>query len=624
MADGNQPRSIPRPIRDHGIVGDMATAALVARDGAIDFMCWPRLDSPTIFAALLDPENGGEFALAPVLEGASATQLYVPDTNVLTTRWTAEAGVAEVTDFMPHPEIAEGLGAGLVRTVRALRGRVRFEARCRPRLNYARSVPGVEAIDQGVCFRPEGLEAGNPLRLSSSVALAVHEGEASADFWLKPGETAWFVLDDLVEEAQGENAKGEGVARTAPSLQAVADSFKQTAAIWRRWARRSTYRGRWSEQVTRSSLALKLLTSAKYGSVAAAATFGLPEATEAGRNWDYRATWIRDASFTVYAFMRLGYVEEADAFRHWVGRRIAGAAQRDLLHVLYAIDGDAVAEERTLDHLSGYGGSRPVRIGNAARSQTQLDIYGELLDSVYLSNKYGAAISHEGWLHVCEIVDQVRRHWRQPDAGIWEIRDAPREFLHSRLMCWVALDRAVRLAVKRSLPAPLVDWTRERDLISRNIWEHFRHPEKGYFVQTRGGSDLDAALLMMPLVRFVSATDPVWLSTLDAIGEQLADGALVFRYRNADGLTGGEGAFTACTFWYIECLARAGRLDEAHLLMERALGFANGLGLFSEEVSRTSEPLGNFPQALTHLAFISAAYFLDRKLSNPTGGVWQP
>jgi GH15 family glucan-1,4-alpha-glucosidase len=265
-----------------------------------------------------------------------------------------------------------------------------------------------------------------------------------------------------------------------------------------------------------------------------------------------------------------------------------------------------------------------VRIGNAARDQSQLDIYGDLLDSVYLSNKYGAAISHEGWRHVCAVVEQVRGRWRDPDAGIWEIRDTPREFLHSRLMCWVAIDRAVRLARKRSLPAPLVVWTRERDRIAQDIWEHFRHPEHGYFVQTKGGRDLDAALLMMPLVRFVSATDPVWLSTLDAIGEQLADGALVYRYRNADGLKGGEGAFTTCSFWYVECLARAGRIDQAHLMMEHALGYANHLGLFSEELGPLGDHLGNFPQALTHLAFISAAYFLDRKLSDSNGETWQP
>jgi GH15 family glucan-1,4-alpha-glucosidase len=291
---------------------------------------------------------------------------------------------------------------------------------------------------------------------------------------------------------------------------------------------------------------------------------------------------------------------------------------------MYALDGSDMAAERMLDHLAGYGGAKPVRIGNEAAGQTQLDIYGEMLDSAYLANKYGDATSREGWQHLCTLAEHVIEHWQEADAGIWEIRGEPRHLLHSRVMCWVALDRLVRLAHKRSLPAPIMRWTEERNRIQEDIWQNFRHPEHGHFVQTRSGMELDAALLMMPLVRFVSATDPVWLKTLDAIRDELSDDGLMFRYRNDDGLGGGEGAFTTCTFWYIECLARAGRLDEAQLVMEKALRYANHLGLFAEELSVLGEPLGNFPQALTHLAFISAAYYLDRLLSNPTGGMWQP
>ena len=296
---------------------------------------------------------------------------------------------------------------------------------------------------------------------------------------------------------------------------------------------------------------------------------------------------------------------------------------RGRLNVMYALDGGDARDEETLDHLAGYAGSRPVRIGNGAHDQEQLDIYGELLDSTYLANKYGGAISRDGWAHVSAIVERVRRHWRDRDAGIWEFRDRDRDLLHSKLMCWVALDRAIRLARKRSLPAPLVRWSRDRDRIADEIWTHYRHPTQGWFVQERGGTTLDASVLMMPLMRFVSATDPVWLKTLDAVGERLSDGGLVHRYRNGDGLPGGEGAFTACTFWYVECLARAGRLEQAHHEMERGIRLANSLRLFSEEASITGEPLGNFPQALTHLAFVSAAYFLDRRLSEPAG-LWQP
>ena len=596
-----------RAIADHGIIGNLDTAALVARDGTIDFLCWPHLDSPTVFAALLDPEKGGEFALLPKLDDMRLVQIYLPDTNVLLTRWLSVEGSAEVTDLMPHPDAAGSLQHCLIRRVRATRGRVGFRLRCRPRFDYARRVPSVEAAGTGAVFTGGELA----LQLSGCVPIVPGEGEATAELELDAGEEVFFILRDA------------GAA--APKRDAVAESVDRTIDAWRRWAERSTYQGRWREAVTRSALTLKLLTSHEHGSIAAAATFGLPEASDAGRNWDYRASWIRDSAFTVYAFMRLGYVDEAERFRHWIAGRARNARENnEALCVLYALDGAPGADETILGHLAGYGGARPVRIGNAAHRQTQLDIYGELLDGVYLSNKYGNASSRDGWEHISATVEHVVRHWRDADAGIWEIRDDPREFLHSRLMCWVAIDRAVRLAHKRSFPAPLARWVGERDRISADIWSNFRHPERGYFVQSRGGTELDASLLMMPLVRFVSATDPIWLATLDAIRDELSDDGLVFRYCNDDGLEGGEGAFTACTFWYVECLARAGRLGEARLVMEKALGYANHLGLFSEELSLRAEPLGNFPQALTHLAFISAAYYLDRRLSHPSGGTWQP
>ncbi|WP_369927699.1 glycoside hydrolase family 15 protein [Xanthomonas sp. NCPPB 2632] len=604
-----QPNPVPgRTIGEHGIVGNLDTTALVASDGTIDFMCWPHMDSPTVFAGLLDPEKGGEFTVTPDLVDARTMQLYVPETNVLITRWMSEAGSVELTDFMPHPETQPRVTACVMRCLRVPRGRVRIRVRCRPRLDYARRVPAVEEYGDSVVFH----DGPQSLRLASKVPLMIEEGEgaAHAEFELNPGEEVWFTLGDEAHDPPDETE-----CRAA---------CEDTAEAWRRWTRRSTYRGRWRERVERSALVLKLLTSHTHGSVAAAATFGLPEATGQGRNWDYRATWIRDASFTVYAFMRLGYIDEAEHFRRWTEARLMDLDEDTALRIMYAIDGTEAAEEDTLDHLAGYAGSRPVRIGNGARTQTQLDIFGELMDSLYLANKYGRAISHTGWLHVVRMVDHVCRHWQDPDEGIWEIRGGQQHFLHSRLMCWVALDRAVRLAGKRSLPGPVVEWAAVRDRIADDIWTNFRHPEHGYFVQTQGGTDLDAALLMMPLVRFVSATDPVWLATLDAIHDQLADDGMMFRYRNEDGLEGGEGAFTTCTFWYVECLARAGRLTEAREIMARGVLYANHLGLFSEELSLRAELLGNFPQALTHLAFISAAFYLDRQLSHPDGQVWQP
>jgi GH15 family glucan-1,4-alpha-glucosidase len=595
-----------RTIGEHGVVGDMGTLALVATDGTVDFMCWPHVDSPTVFAALLDPENGGEFSMEPALADPRRMQLYVPETNVLVTRWMGAEGSVELTDFMPHPEAGAPVPRAFLRCVRVIRGNVAIHACCRPRFDYARHVPEVEAYGDTVVFHAKK----HALRLAATVPLTIGDGEAGARFTLGPGESAWFMLGDEEHDPL-----------TVDQCEAA---HAATAEAWRRWTRRSNYRGRWRERVDRSALVLKLLTSQRFGSIAAAATFGLPEATGAERNWDYRATWIRDASFTVYAFMRLGFIEEAERFRQWTEDRLAELDEHAALRIMYALDGGEAREESSLDHLAGYARSQPVRIGNAARTQTQLDIYGELMDSLYLANKYGTASSHEGWRHVRRMIDHVSRHWRDADEGIWEIRDRPRHFLHSRLMCWVALDRAFRLATKRSLPGPIVEWAAERDRIAEDIWANFRHPDHGYFVQTRGGTDLDASLLMMPLVRFVSATDPVWLATLDAIRDQLTDDGLVFRYRNADGLEGGEGAFTTCTFWYVECLARAGRLHEAREIMARGVLYANHLGLFSEELSLRGDPLGNFPQALTHLAFISAAYYLDRQLANPQGEVWQP
>lgn len=598
-----------RTIGHHGIIGDLETAALVALDATVDYLCWPSLDSPTVFADMLHPGAGGAFTLKPQLKDVRHLQMYVPDTNVLITRWMSDQGSAEVIDLMPHPDAPQDHGVrarGLMRQVTVTKGVVEFVACCSPRFDYAREVPDVVATQGGVRFVGRQLT----LRLCSSVPLTCSTGAADARFTLSAGESAWFLL--------GEDNQ------PPPDAHTVAHEIVATTKAWRGWLAHATYKGRWREQVMRSALALKLLTSARHGSIAAAATFSLPEASGAGRNWDYRATWIRDASFTVYAFMRLGFVDEAEHFRHWAAQRVVAADAGHPIRIMYSLDGSEALDESELTHFAGYANSRPVRIGNAAHAQTQLDIFGELLDSLYLSNKYGAAISHEGWRHVRGIVEYVMAHWEEPDAGIWEIRAQPRHFLHSRVMCWVAMDRAIRLASKRSLPAPLVAWAECRDAIVEDIWRNFRHPEHGYFVQERGGTELDAALLMMPLVRFVSATDPVWLKTLDAIGEHLRDDGLVYRYRNADGLTGGEGAFTTCTFWYAECLARAGRLDEAQMMMAKGVRYGNSLGLFSEELDARGLPLGNFPQALTHLAFISAAFFTDRMLDPRHRATWQP
>jgi GH15 family glucan-1,4-alpha-glucosidase len=591
-----------KPIEDYGIIGDLHSVALVGTDGSIDFLCLPRFDSPSVFAALLDDERGGRFQIRPVCDGARERQLYLPDSNVLLSRFLFSSGVAEVSDLMVRRDSMRR--QALVRRAKTVRGEVSFRMRCAPRFDYGRAPHSVERRGNEVVFRADGLA----LRLSASVPIRVECGDAVAEFTLGAGEHASFVL----ERAQ------EGQAGAAEEEHFAEDAFKETINFWRRWIGRCTYRGRWQETVHRSALTLKLLTSCEFGSLVAAPTFGLPERVGGARNWDYRYTWIRDASFTLYALMRLGFTQEAAAFMRWIEQRCDELEPDGALQILYGIDGRHEIGEEELSHFEGYRGSSPVRIGNAAHDQLQLDIYGELMDAVYLHDKHGEPIHYGLWQNLVRLVDWVCRHWQTPDESIWEIRSGRREFLYSRLMCWVAVDRAIRLANKRSLPAPFDRWHAVRDEIYRQIHTDFWDAARGVFRQQKGSDTLDASSLVMPLVRFVSPTDPKWLSALRGLEEHLVEDSLVYRYRNRDaahdGLRGGEGTFSMCTFWYVECLSRAGDLRKARFFFEKMLGYANHLGLFGEELGPTGEHLGNFPQAFTHLALISAAYDLDRRL----------
>jgi len=592
------------PIENHAVIGDLRTVALVALNGAIDFLCFPQFDSPSLFAALLDPEKGGYFQIAPELNGAKHKQLYLPDSNILLTRFLSGEGVAEISDFMT---VGEAAGAqSLVRRVKAVRGEIRFRMVCAPRFDYGRSGHRCEGGGTEVLFTSEQA-GGLAVRLFSSVPLTIENGDAIAEFCLRTNESASFVLQDAAAEVPC-NADGY-----------VSESFKSTLNFWRDWIARCKYQGRWREIVNRSALTLKMLVSRPHGSLVAAATFGLPEVIGGERNWDYRYTWIRDASFTIYALMRLGYTEEAAAFNRWIEDRCRNLKADGSLQIMYGIDGRENLTEETLGHFSGYRDSRPVRIGNGAYNQLQLDIHGELLDSVYLYDRWGEPISYDLWRDLLRMVDWVARNWQRPDEGIWEVRGGQHDFLYSRVMCWVAIDRGIRLARQRSFPAPLAKWLAARDAIYEEVHTRFWNAERGAFIQHLGATTVDASSLLMPLVRFISPTDPRWLSTLKVIGEELVDDSLVHRYRLGraapDGFAGQEGTFSMCTFWYAECLARGGDPLQARFVFEKMLGYANHAGLFAEQLGPSGEHLGNFPQAFTHLGLISAAYAVDHGLS---------
>jgi GH15 family glucan-1,4-alpha-glucosidase len=592
------------PIAEHGVIGDLRSIALVGTDGTIDWYCCPRFDSPSVFGSILDSAKGGYYGLAPLVE-CTTKQLYFPDTNVLITRFLTPEGVGQVEDFMPIAPGETAKRQQLVRRVMCVRGEIRFQLELEPRFNYARDRHEVQLSNGLALFESPNLT----LAFDSATPLERTDQGVRSEFTLTAGETATFVLEEA-ESGHQPQPHSEDERR---------EIFEATVEYWRRWLRNSRYSGRWREMVNRSALTLKLLTYRPTGAIVAAATTSLPEHVGGHRNWDYRYTWIRDAAFSLYALLRLGFTEEAGAFMDWLTDRFKnpGSGASGPLQIMYGIDGRADLAEETLDHLEGYGGSRPVRIGNSAAAQRQLDIYGELIDSVYLYNKYGTPIYHDAWSELARIVEWVTENWDQTDEGIWETRGGQQDFTYSRLMCWVAVERAMRIAQKRGLPADSVKWGKARDSMYHQIMERGWNTKRQAFVQHYGSDVLDASLLLMPLVKFISPTDPRWLSTLDAISEELVSDSLVFRYNIAaspDGLQGDEGTFSICSFWYVEALARAGQLEEARLVFEKMLTYANHLGLYSEEIGPTGELLGNFPQAFTHLALISAAFNLDRQL----------
>ncbi len=608
-------------ISDHGLIGDLQTAALVATDGTVDWFCCPRFDSPSIFASLLDADHGGHFRMAPDRDDYVSKQLYLPDTAILITRFMTPDGVGEVHDFMP---IAHGRATDrhrLVRQLRVVRGTMRFAMDLQPRFDYGRQPHKLQLTKDGALFRADGMEltlhAVGPKEGSLLDLGITLERRGDGLHWtrtLKAGETGGVVLESMCGPPR--RMQAEEVQRLA----------LDTERFWRDWLHRSTYTGRWREMVARSAMTLKLMTYAPTGAPVAAPTTGLPEQVGGERNWDYRYTWVRDGSFSIYALLGLGYVEEASAFAGWLrdrGAEYAGDSDHPL-KIMYRVDGSSDLTEETLDHFEGWRGSRPVRIGNGAADQLQLDIYGEMMDAAYLGDTHGLQVYHQGWATVARLMDWLCEHWDQPDEGIWETRGGRKDFTYGRFQCWVAFDRAIRIATRRAVPANIARWTVERDAIYQQIMERGWNQKTGAFTQHYGTEVLDSSLLLMPLMGFISPRDPMWLSTLKAMDRELVSDSLVYRYNpsaSPDGLSGGEGTFSLCTFWYVDALARAGRLDEARLTFEKMHTYANHLGLFSEEIGLTGEQLGNFPQAFSHLSLISAAVNLDHQLDHGAGRV---
>jgi GH15 family glucan-1,4-alpha-glucosidase len=616
-------------ISDHGLIGDLQTAALVSTDGTVDWFCCPRFDSPSVFASLLDADKGGYFRIAPDSECVSR-QLYFPDTAVLITRFMTPDGVGELYDFMPVAGRRVTGRHRLVRQVRVVRGTMRFVLDLQPRFDYGRARHTVRVTDDGAAFIPQltGSRADQALvnpPLTVHIAGSNHHSLAdsgvsfqragdgvTASRTLKAGQTWGVVLEsDATEPAR---THADDIGRL----------LRETTAFWRGWLNTSSYRGRWREMVVRSAITLKLMQYAPTGALVAAPTTGLPEQAGGERNWDYRYTWIRDGSFSIYALLGLGFTEEADAFAGWLhdrAREKAGDASGPL-KIMYRVDGSSDLAEETLGHFEGWRGSRPVRIGNGAADQLQLDIYGEAMDALYQGNRRSVRLTHQSWLEVASFIDWLCEHWDQPDEGIWETRGGRRDFVYGRVQSWVAFDRAIRLATERGRPADLIRWRTERDAIYNQVFEKGWNPKAGGFTQYYGSDVLDSSLLMMPLQGFIAPSDPMWLETLKAIDRELVSDSLVYRYNPSatpDGLAGNEGTFSLCTFWYVEALARSGRLDDARLAFEKMHTYANHLGLYSEEIGGTGEQLGNFPQAFSHLALITAAVNLDYQLDHGAG-----
>jgi GH15 family glucan-1,4-alpha-glucosidase len=596
-----------RPIRDYALIGDAHTAALVSTDGSIDWLCWPRFDSPAVFCRLLDARKGGWFQIRPA-GGYEVSRRYLGPTAVLETTFAGDGGRFRLTDFMPVERLTEShrgediaSGCGVLRLLEGLAGSAEVELSFRPTFDYALARAEVTLREGGAVAR----SGGESLVLSCPARLSVDEaGVVRGRFRISEGERVWVTLFYRDDPAQVD---------AAPAPAAGDAELGRTLRYWEEWWSDCRYDGPYGDLVRRSALTLKLLTYEPTGALVAAPTTSLPEEVGGVRNWDYRYTWLRDSSLTIYALQLLGYHEEAADFFGWLDK-LCITSRDHRLQIMYTIDGGSHLPERTLDHLEGYRGSRPVRVGNAAFGQKQLDVYGEVLDAAHLYHeRTRQPVRAEWWDELSFMADETARRWRETDQGIWEVRGGPRHFLHSKLMCWVALDRAARLAARLGAGRDAGRWARTREEIRRAILEEGYDEGVGAFTQSFGSPALDAAALMIPLTGFLPATDPRVRSTVERIRERLTSGGLVYRYLGEDGLPGGEATFAMCSFWMADNLALQGRVGEARELFERVAGYASDTGLLAEEIEpSTGELLGNYPQGFTHLALIRSALHIAK------------
>jgi GH15 family glucan-1,4-alpha-glucosidase len=590
-------------IEDYGLIGDLQTVALVSRQGCIDWMCVPRFDSGAIFASLLGDEENGHWTLQPQGRFSSPGRRYRDDTLVLETDLETDSGAVRLIDFMPP----RGEAPDIVRIVEGVRGTVDMRMELALRFDYGSIVPWVRNIDGtlvGVAG-PDGIAFRTPVELEGR-DLRTH-----ASFQVKEGERIPFVLTWFPSH------------RPLPEPVDAEHALADTIEYWEEWARTCTMDGRWRDAVVRSLVILKALTYGPTGGIVAAATTSLPEAIGGVRNWDYRYCWLRDATLTLLAFLRAGYLEEARGWREWLLRAIAGSPND--LQIMYGVGGERRLTEVELPWLGGYEGSRPVRIGNGACDQLQLDVYGEVVDALHTARAKGLEASDDAWSMTNKLFEWLESGWREPDEGIWEVRGPRRHFTHSKVMAWVAFDRAVKAVERLGREGPVERWRETRDAIKADVLENGYNPDVGAFVQFYGSDRLDASLLLVPLVGFLPAKDERMLGTVAAIERDLMRDGFVERYRadvenvDVDGLPPGEGVFLPCSFWLVAVLARQGRLDDAVALYERLLSLGNDLGLLSEEYDPERKRLvGNFPQAFTHLALVETAFTLRKHLAKAT------